>query len=264
MHPANEGHLDDIVLLQPGCTNDCDDTTLDNTDLQEHQEQPVELVNDSLDELDKPVLIDVDPNILCLRGPELNYASRSRGGDGYYSADDNSSMPAQNADYDQLYVPPSTRDASDPDYRPLHVYDPVYVPRHDAASMARRVDEASYVRTPRVRRNVDPYEEVQLGMLSQPHPATLPQAQPHQPVTLPEDVGPAPVAPPRIASAGRSAVMFPGRERRPLPPIQNDAAESGTRALSLSTEAGESLVPVPPRAGVEEDDCPYETINVNR
>jgi len=52
-------------------------------------------------------------------------------------------------------------DVSD-DKAAFHEYDPIYVPRNDAAAMARRVDnETSYVRTLQSRpRNSSPYEEV--------------------------------------------------------------------------------------------------------
>jgi len=47
----------------------------------------------------------------------------------------------------------------------FHEYDPVYVPRNDAAAMFRRVDdETSYVRTLQPPRNFSPYEEVCYGV----------------------------------------------------------------------------------------------------
>jgi hypothetical protein len=195
-----------MTLLPHGSGAGHDDVSLeDTTAFQRNEEQSIALVVDRADELDQPVLLDADANLVSRRCDYEPIASV----DGGAAA---RGISSSGGDHDH-------RDANDPDYRPSHEYDPVYVPRHDAESMARRVDESSYVRTPRARRCVDPYEEVR----SDGQGLAQRQAGPRQPaVVLPEEVGPAPVAPPRIASVGR--VTTAGRERRAPPPIVGDAS----------------------------------------
>lgn len=179
------------------------DRSLDNTDSREQQDQVMLLdiaSPDCDDDLDQPVL--VDTNLL----DDINAELRNRMD---YAYD-----PVEHA---------ASCNAHGDHGRGSHEYDPVYVPHNDAESMARRVDESSYVRTPRsrTRRNNDPYEEVQRRPRVESPDVENERTRLD---TSEEDLGPAPVAPPRVASAGATRVT-PQQHRRPaapppLPPSQ--------------------------------------------
>jgi len=258
--PSNASLPDELMLLPTGGG----DISLDETGGCHHSdaERTTALVNENKDELDQPVLLDIDIDAFFLShlGAGINFALNEPGqSDGYNAVeiDPNSCTCADSAGPEQLYLRPSCHNHNNAGGRPFHEYDPVYVPRNDAASMARRVDEASYVRTPRTRRSADPYEEVR-SELPRPHR----QLPPPGTVALPEEIGPAPVAPPRVASAGRSAAIT--RERRALPPVDTDnLLPENHQPAVLSHEARQRDVTAT-ASSAEASDSPYEAIDISK
>jgi hypothetical protein len=210
---------DKIYLLQQNLIASQIDSDGLVVEYEEHKQQDSN--DNERDDLDQPVLLDIDAHPFA----HGHVCSDYERGSEYLCAEGYSPVNDESERNHLLHSCSENQDLT----RPFHEYDPVYVPRHDAASMARRVDESSYVRTPRVHLSDEERSGVHRSRRQPPTAVTI---------VLPAENGPAPAAPPRIASAAHSGTV--ARERRALPELRDvtndiDNARDFSENLGLPT-----------------------------